>query len=115
MSDSISIPDPRRAVRAYAAVLAAASLGLVLYCALAHGVGRWESVLILAVVAYVAESRTVRISTRVELSGSLIPLVMAAVLFGPAAAAIVGLTLLIGLLAGRDVFKETPVTALRDV
>ena len=31
------------------------------------------------------------------------------------AAAIVGLTLLIGLLAGRDVFKETPITALRDV
>jgi putative ABC transport system permease protein len=31
------------------------------------------------------------------------------------AAAIVVLTLLIGLLAGRDVFKETPVTALRDV
>jgi putative ABC transport system permease protein len=31
------------------------------------------------------------------------------------AAAIVALTLLIGLLAGRDVFKETPVTALRDV
>jgi putative nucleotidyltransferase with HDIG domain len=91
MSDSISIPDPRRAVRAYAAVLAAASLGLVLYCTLAHGVGRWESVLILAVVAYVAESRTVRISTRVELSGSLIPLVMAAVLFGPVAAATVGL------------------------
>ncbi|PYO79328.1 MAG: ABC transporter permease [Gemmatimonadetes bacterium] len=31
------------------------------------------------------------------------------------AAAVVGLTLLIGLLAGRDVFKETPITALRDV
>ena len=31
------------------------------------------------------------------------------------AGAIVGLTLLIGLLAGRDVFKETPVTALRDI
>ena len=30
------------------------------------------------------------------------------------AAAIVGLTLLIGLLAGRDVFRETPITALRD-
>ena len=91
MSDSISTPDPRRAVRAYAAILAAASLGLVLSCAVAYGVGRWEAVLILAVVAYVAESRTVRISTRVELSGSLIPLVMAAILFGPAAAAIVGL------------------------
>jgi putative ABC transport system permease protein len=30
------------------------------------------------------------------------------------AAVVVGLTLLIGLLAGRDVFKETPITALRD-
>ena len=30
------------------------------------------------------------------------------------AAAIVGLTLLIGLLAGRDVFKETPIAALRE-
>jgi hypothetical protein len=31
------------------------------------------------------------------------------------AAVIVGVTVLIGLLAGRDVFKETPVAALRDV
>jgi len=31
------------------------------------------------------------------------------------ALAIVGLTLLIGLLAGRDVFRETPIAALRDV
>ena len=31
------------------------------------------------------------------------------------AAVVVGLTLLIGLLAGRDVFSETPITALRDV
>lgn len=31
------------------------------------------------------------------------------------AAIVVGLTLLIGLLAGRDVFKETPITALREV
>jgi len=31
------------------------------------------------------------------------------------AAVVVALTLLIGLLAGRDVFKETPITALRDV
>jgi hypothetical protein len=27
----------------------------------------------------------------------------------------VGLTVLIGLLAGRDVFRETPIAALRDV
>ena len=31
------------------------------------------------------------------------------------AAVVVAVTLLIGLLAGRDVFKETPITALRDV
>jgi len=31
------------------------------------------------------------------------------------AAVVVGLTVLIGLLAGRDVFKETPIAALRDV
>ncbi|MFL5504815.1 MAG: ABC transporter permease [Gemmatimonadaceae bacterium] len=31
------------------------------------------------------------------------------------AAAIIALTLLIGLLAGRDVFRETPIAALRDV
>jgi hypothetical protein len=29
-------------------------------------------------------------------------------------AAMLGLTVTIGLLAGRDVFKETPMTALRD-
>jgi putative ABC transport system permease protein len=30
-------------------------------------------------------------------------------------AVIVAVTLLIGLLAGRDVFRETPIVALRDV
>jgi len=30
------------------------------------------------------------------------------------AVAVIALTLLIGLLAGRDVFKETPIAALRD-
>jgi putative nucleotidyltransferase with HDIG domain len=47
-------------------------------------------VALLAVIGFAAESRPIRISTRVELTGSLIPLVMAAVLFGPAAAAVVG-------------------------
>jgi hypothetical protein len=31
------------------------------------------------------------------------------------AGVVVALTLLIGLLAGRDVFRETPIAALRDV
>jgi putative nucleotidyltransferase with HDIG domain len=54
-------------------------------------VGRWEAIALLAAIGFAAESRTIRISTNVELSGSLIPLAMAAVLFGPAAAALVGL------------------------
>jgi hypothetical protein len=31
------------------------------------------------------------------------------------AGAMLGLTVSIGLLAGRDVFKETPMSALRDI
>jgi putative ABC transport system permease protein len=34
---------------------------------------------------------------------------------GAIAGAIVVLTVLIGILAGRDVFRETPIVALRDV
>jgi hypothetical protein len=86
-------PESERSwpIRAYAAALAAASLAITVGAAVYSGMGRWEVVAVLAAVGFVAESRTIRISTRVELSGSLIPLVMAAVLFGPAAAAVVGL------------------------
>jgi HD domain len=77
-------------IRVYAAALAAIALGSTGFAAYAAGVGRWDVVAVLAAVGYAAESRTIRISTRIELSGSLIPLAMAAVLFGPAAAAIVG-------------------------
>jgi putative nucleotidyltransferase with HDIG domain len=78
-------------VRTYALSLAVASLGIASAAAVAVGLGRWDVVAVLAAVGFVAESRTIRISPRVELSGSLIPLTMAAVLFGPAAGAVVGL------------------------
>ena len=77
-------------IRAYAASLALTSLAITLAAAFTGGVGRWDAVALLAVFGFAAESRPIRISTRVELSGSLIPLVMAALLFGPAAAALVG-------------------------
>jgi putative nucleotidyltransferase with HDIG domain len=77
-------------VRAYAASLAIASLLITVSAVVAGGVGRVDAVALLAVVGFAAEARAIRISTRVELSGSVIPLVMAAVLFGPAAAAVVG-------------------------
>jgi hypothetical protein len=90
MSETTPQSERRAPIRAYAASLAAASLLISVSAAVATGVGRWDAVAVLAVVGFVAESRTIRISTRVELSGSLIPLAMAAVLFGPAAAALVG-------------------------
>jgi putative nucleotidyltransferase with HDIG domain len=45
---------------------------------------------VLAVIAHVAEGRSMRVSPRVEVSVSFMPLALAAVLFGPAAAALVG-------------------------
>jgi len=91
MSETIPQPDRGGPLRAYAAILTLTALAIAVPAALGGGLGRWDVVALLAVVGYVAESRTIRISTNVELSGSLIPLVMAAVLFGPAAAAVVGL------------------------
>jgi putative nucleotidyltransferase with HDIG domain len=91
MSETTPQPERGGSIRAYASILAFAALGIAVPAAVIAGVGRWDVVALLGAVGYVAESRTIRISTRVELSGSLIPLVMAAVLFGPAAAAVVGL------------------------
>jgi putative nucleotidyltransferase with HDIG domain len=91
MSETISHPERGGSIRAYASILACTALGIAVPAAVIAGLGRWDVVALLGAVGYVAESRTIRISTRVELSGSLIPLVMAAVLFGPAAAAVVGL------------------------
>jgi HD domain len=90
MSETTPQPERSGPIRAYAAALAALAGVCTGLAALTTGVGRWDVVVVLGVVGYAAESRTIRISTRVELSGSLIPLAMAAVLFGPAAAAAVG-------------------------
>src|ERR1700687_1082000 len=91
MSETTPQSERPGPIRAYAASLALVALLITVAAAVAGGVGRWEAIALLAAVGFAAESRTIRISTRVELSGSLIPLVMAAVLFGPAAAALVGL------------------------
>jgi putative nucleotidyltransferase with HDIG domain len=65
-------------------------MGLVATSWSLHGLGRWDVVLVLALIAHVAEGRSMRVSPRVEVSVSFMPLALAAVLFGPAAAAIVG-------------------------
>jgi putative nucleotidyltransferase with HDIG domain len=71
-------------------VLAGLAMGLVAASWSLHGLGRWDVVLVLAVIAHVAEGRSMRVSPRVEVSVSFMPLALAAVIFGPAAAALVG-------------------------
>jgi putative nucleotidyltransferase with HDIG domain len=71
-------------------VLAGLALGLVAASWSVHGLGPWGVVLVLAVIAHVAEGHSMRVSPRVEVSVSFMPLALAAVLFGPAAAAVVG-------------------------
>jgi putative nucleotidyltransferase with HDIG domain len=65
-------------------------MGLVAASWSMHGLGRWDVVLVLALIAHVAEGHSMRVSPRVEVSVSFMPLALAAVLFGPAAAALVG-------------------------
>ena len=77
-------------IRAYAAFLAALALTLAVGSWSVHGLGRWEIVLVLALVAHTAEGRGMRMSPTVEASVSFMPVVLAAVLFGPAAGAVVG-------------------------
>jgi putative nucleotidyltransferase with HDIG domain len=71
-------------------VLAGLALGLMAASWSLQGLGRWEVVLALALIAHVAEGRSMRVSPQVEVSVSFMPLALAAVLFGPAAAAVVG-------------------------
>ncbi len=71
-------------------MLAGLALGLVAASWSVHGLGEWDVVLVLAVIAHVAEGHSMRVSPRVEVSVSFMPLALAAVLFGPAAAAVVG-------------------------
>src|SRR5690348_8877171 len=66
----------------------------------AHGLGNWKAVAILCVIALVAESRPMRISAALELTVSFIPMVLAAVLFGPGAGALVGLAAMLGVRDG---------------
>ncbi|MDX6521400.1 MAG: hypothetical protein QOF08_2005, partial [Gaiellales bacterium] len=84
-----------RVATCVAAVVGAVSLTLALALS---GIGDWHVVALLALVAFVAEGRPMRVSSAVELAVSFIPIIMAAVLFGPGAGALVGV---IGMLGDR--------------
>jgi putative nucleotidyltransferase with HDIG domain len=60
-----------------------------------HGAGRWQVLLILAAAAWIAEGRGMPLNA-IELSVSFIPIVLAAVIYGPAAGGLVGLAGMLG-------------------
>jgi putative nucleotidyltransferase with HDIG domain len=82
-------------IRAYAVILTAvAACGTAAGLAL-HGAARWDVLLVLAAAALIAEGRGMPLNA-IELSVSFIPIVLAAVVFGPAAGALVGFAGMLG-------------------
>jgi uncharacterized membrane protein len=61
-----------------------------------EGVGNWQAVAVLAVIGGVAEGRSMPVTRSLELSVAFIPVVLAAVLFGPGAGALVALACMAG-------------------
>ena len=74
------------------AVVAACGIGAGMAL---HGAGRWQVLLILAAAAWIAEGRGMPLNA-IELSVSFIPIVLAAVIYGPAAGGLVGLAGMLG-------------------
>src|SRR4051794_41519349 len=60
-----------------------------------HGAGRWQVLVVLAAAAWIAEGRGMPLNA-IELSVSFIPIVLAGVIFGPAAGGLVGLAGMLG-------------------
>ncbi len=82
-------------LRAYAvAMTALAGCGIAAGLAL-HGAGRWQVLLVLAAVAWIAEGRTMPLNA-IELSVCFIPIVLAGAIYGPAAGGLVGLAGMLG-------------------
>jgi LytS/YehU family sensor histidine kinase len=81
-----------RVFAAFVTVVAACAITLSLATS---GPARWQVLLVLAAAAWIAESRGMPLNS-IELSVSFIPIVLAAVLFGPAAGGLVGLAGMLG-------------------
>lgn len=85
-------------IGAYATVLVAATLVLIAVSALSGRLGTVPIVPVigLALVAYLAERQSIRVASATQMSVSVLPLLFAAVAFGPAAAMVVGALALLG-------------------
>ena len=76
--------------RLWAAALSALALSTGSVAIDKLGVGPWPSVCVLIAIAALADANSIRLSSAVTLSVSAIPLSLAAVLFGPGGALVVG-------------------------
>jgi putative nucleotidyltransferase with HDIG domain len=83
-------------IRIFAGGLTALAVGGVALGLATHGLGRWQVLVVLGAVAWIAEGRAMPVTQKLELSVSFIPIVLAAVLFGPAAGGLVGLAGMLG-------------------
>jgi putative nucleotidyltransferase with HDIG domain len=79
-----------RVMLAYVAVLAATAVTSAVGVVVARGVGHALPVLALAVVAALSERATIRLTSTTQTSIALLPLIFAAVVFGPVGGMIVG-------------------------
>src|SRR5438128_1254365 len=86
------------AIRVAACAASVAGVAVLALALALAGIGDWQVVALLALVAFIAEGRPMRVSSAVELAVSFIPIIMAAVLFGAGAGALVGV---IGMLGDR--------------
>jgi putative nucleotidyltransferase with HDIG domain len=93
-----AIAAPSRRVEAYAVCLSAAALvtWVVLIDRLGPPAAAWWIVALLAGVAFLAERQCVAIGANTEMSISVLPILFAAVVFGPVAAMIVSACSLVG-------------------
>jgi putative nucleotidyltransferase with HDIG domain len=82
-------------IRAYASLVTALAASGIALCLSTHGSGRWDVLVMLAVAAWIAEGRGMPLNS-IELSVSFIPIVLAAVVFGPASGGLVGLAGMLG-------------------
>lgn len=94
----LSAAPPRLSIPSYASLLAFTALSLAAGIALA-GVGfdgpLW-AIALLALFAFAAEQQPVRLSTNSEVTVSIVPVLFAAVAFGPLAAMLVGAVGILG-------------------
>jgi putative nucleotidyltransferase with HDIG domain len=97
---------PQRRTVLYVSALVLAALGTAVVLALAgYGLEAPVTVLALAVAAAAGERIGIRLTNNIEQSISVLPMLLAAVLFGPLAAAVVGAASMLGdpeLIAPRD-------------